>query len=181
MLTEGFDDAFYGHDYFIPTWQMSASKNVPNKYNVPDGWSVDANHYVYELPGYIRVGLDNKETGAGSITTPALTALGDIPTDITVTFKIAIHLGGSASYAPDSATLTVTAEGAGTAAEPVHELASLPAECKPATEAEAKAMEDAYYKWYPVTVKVSGATKDTKITIGGTGRHYIDDIVITKD
>lgn len=181
LLTEGFDDAFYGHDYFIPTWQMSASKNVPNKYNVPDGWSVDANHYVYELPGYIRVGLDNKETGAGSITTPALTALGDIPADITLTFKIGIHMGGSASYAPDPTTLTVTAEGAGTAAEPVHELASLPAECKPATEAEAKAMEDAYYKWYPVTVKVTGATKDTKITIGGTGRHYIDDIVITKD
>ena len=176
LLTEGFDDAFYGHDYFIPTWQMSASSNVPNVYTAPEGWNVTL---AYELPGYIRLG--SSAATSGTITTPALTALGDIPADITLTFKIGIHMGGSASYAPDPTTLTVTAEGAGTAAEPVHELASLPAECKPATEAEAKAMEDAYYKWYPVTVKVTGATKDTKITIGGTGRHYIDDIVITKD
>lgn len=181
LLTEGFDDAFLGHDYFIPTWQMGVAQNIPNKYAVPEGWSVDANNYVYELPGYIRLGLDDSASGAGSITTPALAALGDASADVTLTFKIAIHMGGSSSYKPDPITLTVTAEGAGTAAAPVHDLASLPEECKPATEAEAKVMEDAYYKWYPVTVKISGATKDTRITIGGTGRHYIDDIVITKD
>lgn len=181
LLTEGFDDAFLGHDYFIPTWQMAVSQNIPNKYALPEGWSADANSYVYELPGYIRLGLDDSASGAGSITTPALAALGDTPTDVTLAFKIAIHMGGSSSYKPDPVTLTVTAEGAGTAAAPVHDLASLPAECKPATEAEAKAMEDAYYKWYPVTVKISGATKDTRVTIGGAGRHYIDDIVITKD
>lgn len=176
LLTEGFDDAFLGHDYFIPTWQMSADKNAPNAYAVPEGWAAAS---AFELPGYIRLG--SSAASAGSITTPALEALGETPADITVSFKAAYHMGGSKSYLPDTNTLTVTAEGAGTAAEPVHELASLPAECKPATEAEAKAMEDAYYKWYPVTVKVTGATKDTKITIGGTGRHYIDDIVITKD
>lgn len=181
LLTEGFDDAFLGHDYFIPTWQMGVAQNIPNKYAVPEGWSVDANNYVYELPGYIRLGLDDSASGAGSITTPALAALGDASADVTLTFKIAVHMGGSSSYKPDPITLTVTAEGAGTAAAPVHDLASLPEECKPATEAEAKVMEDAYYKWYPVTVKISGATKDTRITIGGTGRHYIDDIVITKD
>ena len=176
LLTEGFDDAFLGHDYFIPTWQMSADKNAPNAYAVPEGWAAAS---AFELPGYIRLG--SSAASAGSITTPALEALGETPADITVSFKAAYHMGGSKSYLPDTNTLTVTAEGAGTAAEPVHELASLPAECKPATEAEAKAMEDAYYKWYPVTVKVTGATKDTKITIGGTGRHYIYDIVITKD
>lgn len=181
LLTEGFDDAFLGHDYFIPTWQMGVAQNIPNKYAVPEGWSVDANNYVYELPGYIRLGLDDSASGAGSITTPALAALGDASADVTLTFKIAVHMGGRSSYKPDPITLTVTAEGAGTAAAPVHDLASLPEECKPATEAEAKVMEDAYYKWYPVTVKISGATKDTRITIGGTGRHYIDDIVITKD
>ena len=176
LLTEGFDDAFLGHDYFIPTWQMSADKNAPNAYAVPEGWAAAS---AFELPGYIRLG--SSAASAGSITTPALEALGETPADITVSFKAAYHMGGSKSYLPDTNTLTVTAEGAGTAAEPVHELASLPAECKPATEAEAKAMEDAYYKWYPVTVKVTGATKETRITIGGTGRHYIDDIVITKD
>lgn len=181
LLTEGFDDAFLGHDYFIPTWQMSASQNAPSKYTVPEGWSVDAKGYVYELPGYIRLGLDDKTSGAGSITTPALEALGNVTADVTLTFKVAIHMGGSSSYKPDPATLTVTAEGAGTAAAPVHELASLPAECTPATEAEAKTMEDAYYKWYPVTVKIAGATKATRVTISGQGRHYIDDIVITKD
>ena len=155
---------------------MSADKNAPNAYAVPEGWAAAS---AFELPGYIRLG--SSAASAGSITTPALEALGETPADITVSFKAAYHMGGSKSYLPDTNTLTVTAEGAGTAAEPVHELASLPAECKPATEAEAKAMEDAYYKWYPVTVKVTGATKDTKITIGGTGRHYIDDIVITKD
>lgn len=176
LLTEGFDDAFLGHDYFIPTWQMSADKNAPNAYAVPEGWAAAS---AFELPGYIRLG--SSAASAGSITTPALEALGETPADITVSFKAAYHMGGSKSYLPDTNTLTVTAEGAGTAAEPVHELASLPAECKPATEAEAKAMEDAYYKWYPVTVKVTGATKETRITIGGTGRRYIDDIVITKD
>lgn len=181
LLTEGFDDAFLGHDYFIPTWQMSASQNAPSKYTVPEGWSVDAKGYVYELPGYIRLGLDDKTTGAGSITTPALEALGNVTADVTLTFKVAIHMGGSSSYKPDPATLTVTAEGAGTAAAPVHELASLPAECTPTTEAEAKTMEDAYYKWYPVTVKIAGATRATRVTISGQGRHYIDDIVITKD
>ena len=181
LLTEGFDDAFLGHDFFIPTWQMSASQNAPSKYTVPEGWSVDAKGYVYELPGYIRLGLDDKTSGVGSITTPALEALGNATADVTLTFKIGIHMGGSDSYKPDPTTLTVTAEGAGTAAAPVHDLASLPAECKPATEAEAKAMENAYYKWYPVTVKVAGATKETRITISGQGRHYIDDIVITKD
>lgn len=181
VFTYGFDEAFYGHDYFIPTWQMSASKNAPNKYTAPEGWAVDAQGYVYELPGYIRLGLDDKASGAGSITTPALEALGDTPADITLSFKIGIHLGGSSSYKPDPTTLTVTAEGAGSAAEPVHELASLPAECTPATEAEAKAMENAYHNWHDVTVKITGATKATRITIGGTGRHYIDDIVITKD
>lgn len=176
LLTEGFDDAFLGHDYFIPTWQMSADKNAPNAYAVPEGWAAAS---AFELPGYIRLG--SSAASAGSITTPALEALGETPADITVSFKAAYHMGGSKSYLPDTNTLTVTAEGAGTAAEPVHELASLPTECKPATEAEAKAMEDAYYKWYPVTVKVTGATKETRITIGGTGRRYIDDIVITKD
>lgn len=176
LLTEGFDDAFLGHDYFIPTWQMSADKNAPHAYTVPVGWTATA---AFELPGYIRLGSNT--SNAGSITTPTLEKLGETSADITVSFKIAFHLGGSNSYKPDANTLTVTAEGAGIAAEPVHELASLPGECKPTTEAEAKAMENAYYKWYPVTVKVAGATKDTKITIGGTGRRYIDDIVITKD
>lgn len=176
LLTEGFDDAFYGHDYFIPTWQMSASTNGPNKYTAPEGWEVAT---AYELPGYIRLG--SSASNAGSITTPALTALGNTPADITVTFKVAYHLGGTGSYLPDKNTLTVTADGGGTAAEPVHQLASLPKESKPATEAEARVMEDAYYKWYPVTVKVSGATKDTQIKIGGTGRRYIDEIVITRD
>lgn len=176
LLTEGFDDAFLGHDYFIPTWQMSASTNGPSAYTVPEGWTATT---AFELPGYIRLG--SSDTNAGSITTPALTALGETSANITVSFKVGIHMGGVSSYKPDPVTLTVTAEGAGTAATPVHDLASLPGECMPATEAEAKVMEDAYYKWYPVTVKVSGATKDTKITIGGTGRRYIDDIVITKD
>ncbi len=177
VLTEGFDDAFFGHDYFIPTWQMSASSNAPNKYTAAEGWLV--NDLVYELPGYIRLG--SSDATSGTITTPALTALGDTPTNITFKFKIAIHMGGASSYKPDPTTLTVTTEGDGTAAEPVHSLASLPAESMPADEAAAKVMEKAYYQWYPVTVKVTGATKTTKITIGGTGRHYIDDIVITKD
>ena len=176
LLTEGFDDAFLGHDYFIPTWQMSASTNGPSAYTAPEGWAATT---AFELPGYIRLG--SSASNAGSITTPALEALGETSANITVSFKVAYHLGGTKSYLPDTNTLIVTAEGAGTAAAPVHDLASLPAECYPTSEAEAKVMEDAYYKWYPVTVKVTGATKNTKITIGGTGRRYIDDIVITKD
>ena len=42
-------------------------------------------------------------------------------------------------------------------------------------------MCDEYLRWYDCSVKVSGATKDTKITFTGVGRHFFDDIVITKD
>ena len=93
LLTEGFDDAFLGHDYFIPTWQMSADKNAPNAYAVPEGWAAAS---AFELPGYIRLG--SSAASAGSITTPALEALGETPADITVSFKAAYHMGGSKSY-----------------------------------------------------------------------------------
>jgi hypothetical protein len=174
LLTYGFDECFYGHDYFIPTWQCAA--NAPNVYTAATDWELSGN--VYELPGYIRLG--SSASASASITTPALTALSSTPTDITLTFKLGIHLGGTTAYTPDSKELDVTVT-AGSVASIESDLSSLPDAMTPTTEAEAQKMESAYHNWHDVTVKISGATSDTRVTIGGKGRHYIDDIVITKN
>lgn len=178
LLTEGFDDAFLAHDYFIPSWQMWT--NLSNEYTMPDGWEKAGT--VYEGTGYIRVGK-NATDAASSITTPALTALGDATANITLKFKIGIGLGGKNEYAPDPCTVTITTTGGGTAGTLTPDLSSLlpQSDLTEITNDTAPAYENAYHRWYEVSVPVTGATKDTKITIGGEGRHFIDEIVITKD
>lgn len=178
LLTEGFDDAFLAHDYFIPSWQMWT--NLSNEYTMPDGWEKAGS--VYEGTGYIRVGKSATDN-ASSITTPALTALGNATANVTLKFKIGIGLGGKNEYAPDPCTVTITTTGGGTAGTLTPDLSTLlpQSDLTEITNATAPEYENAYHRWHEVSVPISGATKDTRITIGGTGRHFIDDIVITKD
>ena len=176
LLTEGFDDAFWGPDYFIPSWQYFVSHKIA--YTLPENWSKTGS--VFELPGYIRLG--NSGTDAtSSVTTPALEALGNTPTDITVSFKAATLLVGAKGYTPDNLTIGVSAS-IGTVGSENYFPASLTgATVSPVDAATADKMDAEYIRWYDCSVKVSGATKDTKITFSCTGRHFFDDIVITKD
>ena len=178
VLTEGFDDGFWGPDYFAPSWQMFAGWRV--KYTPPTGWTV-AGSGVIEMPGYVRIGTSNTDA-ASSLTTPALESLGDTPTNITVSFKAAVLLVGATSLAPDNMTLKITASGAGTVGSENYFPGSLTGTAAATIDqATSDQMCADYIRWYDCSVKVTGATKDTKITFGGTGRHFIDDIVITKD
>ena len=178
VLTEGFDDGFWGPDYFAPSWQMFAGWRV--KYTPPTGWTV-AGSGVIEMPGYVRIGTSNTDA-ASSLTTPALESLGDTPTNITVSFKAAVLLVGATSLAPDNMTLKITASGAGTVGSENYFPGSLTGTAAATIDqATSDQMCADYIRWYDCSVKVTGATKDTKITFGGTGRHFFDDIVITKD
>lgn len=176
LLTEGFDDAFWGPDYFIPSWQYFVSHKIA--YTMPENWEKEGS--VFELPGYIRLG-NNGTDAASKVTTPALAALGDTPANITVSFKAATLLVGAKGYTPDNLTIGVSAS-IGTVGSENYFPASLTgATVSPVDAATADKMDAGYIRWYDCSVKVSGATKDTKITFSCTGRHFFDDIVITKD
>lgn len=176
LLTEGFDDAFWGPDYFIPSWQYFVSHKIA--YTMPENWEKEGS--VFELPGYIRLG-NNGTDATSKVTTPALAALGDTPANITVSFKAATLLVGAKGYTPDNLTIGVSAS-IGTVGSENYFPASLTgATVSPVDAATADRMDAEYIRWYDCSVKVTGATKDTKITFGGIGRHFIDDIVITKD
>ena len=175
LLTEGFDDNLWGPD-FLYAWQSFASHKVA--YKVPAGWEKAGS--VFEQPGYIRIGNSGTDA-ASSITTPALEALGDTPADITVRFKAATLLVGATSLTPDNRTIKVEASGAGTVGSEVYFPSTLSDAAATVDQATSDRMCAEYLRWYDCSVKVAGATKNTKITFTGTGRHFFDEIVITKD
>jgi hypothetical protein len=176
LLAEGFDNCFWGPDNFAYAWQSFASHKIA--YNVPEGWTKAGN--VFEQPGYIRVGNSGTDAAA-SITTPTLDALGNTPTDITVSFKAATLLVGAAGLVPDNRTIAVKAEGAGTVGSEVYFPSTLSGTASTVDQATSDKMCAEYLRWYDCSVRVAGATKDTKITFTGTGRHFFDEIVITRD
>lgn len=176
LLTEGFDESFWGHDYFLPTRQMIT--DLASDFSAPEGWEIATAGTVKQAPGYIMIGTSNSKGGA--ITTAPLTALGDTPTDITVTFKVACYL--SPIYGADNRTLTVAASTGTVATQPDFSGMPTPGTASTLSVEQAKALEDAYYKFYEYSVKITSATKDTRITFNVTkGRHMLDDVVITKD
>lgn len=128
----------------------------------------------------MRIGGSGTDA-TSSLTTPALEALGDTPTDITVQFKAATLLVGAAGLVPDDRTIRVEASGAGTVGSEVYFPSTLSDTAATVDQETSDRMCDEYLRWYDCSVKVSGATKDTKITFTGVGRHFFDDIVITKD
>ena len=79
-------------------------------------------------------------------------------------------------------TIKITASGAGTVGSENYFPESLTGTAATTVDqATSDQMCAEYIRWYDCSVKVSGATKDTKITFSCTGRHFFDDIVITKD
>ena len=99
--------------------------------------------------------------------------------EITVTFDLAFY--ASAAYKNETKSMSVSVEGPGTVgAQP--DYSDLPS-INGATIAEMEATDKAYFKWYEgYQVKISGATKDTRIKFAtANGRHFLDNIVVTKD
>ena len=177
VLAHGFDEAFNGHDYFIPARYFLSNYN--NLYNevMPDGWSA-SDTGVRECPGYVMFGA-NQDKGSGWLMTPPLAKLGDTPSEITVTCDLAFY--ASAAYKNETKSMSVSVEGPGTVgAQP--DYSDLPS-INGATIAEMEATDKAYFKWYEgYQVKISGATKDTRIKFAtANGRHFLDNIVVTKD
>ena len=177
VLAHGFDEAFNGHDYFIPARYFLSNYN--NLYNevMPDGWSA-SDTGVRECPGYVMFGA-NQDKRSGWLMTPPLAKLGDTPSEITVTFDLAFY--ASAAYKNETKSMSVSVEGPGTVgAQP--DYSDLPS-INGATIAEMEATDKAYFKWYEgYQVKISGATKDTRIKFAtANGRHFLDNIVVTKD
>lgn len=175
VLAEGFDDALWGPDRLLPCWQMFASHKFA--YTMPAGWSSAGS--VFECPGYVQVG-GSASDAASSITTPALAALGDTPTDITVRFRAATLLTNSKCYTPDPTTVAVRVSGSGTvgAENYIPTLSGTASTCDAALAAQ---IESEYIRWYECSARITGATRDTKITLTGTGRHFFDQIVVTRD
>lgn len=176
VLAHGFDEAFSGHDYFIPARYFFSNYN--NLYNevMPAGWSA-SDTGVRECPGYVMFG-GNSNTGSGWLMTPALEKLGDTPTDIVVTFDLAFF--ASAAYKAETKSMSVSVEGPGTVgAQP--DYSDIPA-IKGATIAEMEATDQTYFRWYEeYEVKITGATRDTRIKFATkNGRHFLDNVIITK-
>lgn len=176
VLTEGFDDNLWGPDQFAYAWQSFAGYKVA--YKAPEGWSIAGS--VFEEPGHVRIG-NSATDSSSSLTTPALEALGNTPTDITVRFKAATLLVGAAGLVPDDRTIRVEASGAGAVGSEVYLPATLSGTAETVDQATSDRMCDEYLRWYDCSVKISGATKDTRVVFTGTGRHFFDEIVITKD
>lgn len=155
ILKEGFDDMMSGIDYFAGANHLAY---VCGKIFIPkNGW--DANN-ASEAFGYLRF-----STGGSHIITPALTAIGTAPADVELKFDLCPYC--SPKMELDANVVTVSLEGPGTVGDqPDCETLFI-------TPEDAKSMKT-------VSVKISGATSETKIKISGTMRWFIDNIVVTK-
>lgn len=177
VLAHGFDEAFQGHDYFIPARYFFSNYNSLYNEVMPAGWSA-SDTGVRECPGYVYFG-GNSNKGSGWLLTPALEKLGDTPTDITVTFDLAFF--ASAAYKEETKSMAVSVEGPGTVgAQP--DYSDIPA-IKGATVAEMEATDAAYFRWYEgYEVKIAGATRETRIRFAtNNGRHFLDNVIVTKE
>ena len=116
--------------------------------------------------GYICLGTTSAQ---GALITPVLTAIGDMPTDIVVSFYGATY--ASETMIADGKPLTVKVTGAGTIGD------------GEATEAKIEIVN--YYGWRKYWVIVKGATSATQLCFGqdvakSVGRVLIDNILIGK-
>lgn len=136
-----------------------------------DGWDLDV---VFSAQGGVRVGLGNAGIGGsgGSITTPALTALGTETATVTVSFL-------AAAFEPAQGNIKVSVSGGGTVSSPESGLVALPA----GTANNEVIAESATMK--PYTVVITGATASTRITLATAltnevNRFLLSDLEVTR-
>lgn len=166
LAMENFESCLYGHNPIvgIPTYHFTSFNALDpnNTYSSAEGWSVTGNSLACR--GCIRLSAD---TGENFIMSPTLDKL-SVPTDITVTFKAAPFVDATkAELLVHQNNIKVGINGAGQAGE-IH----WDGEYSP-------------YLWRTATVKISGASSNTRILIGNIegaaeSQCYIDDIVISR-
>ncbi len=175
----GFDDCFWSHNYFIGSKQFNSIFGRPYVPAVDESelgnW--DLGTYLREGLGYLGFGTGATATTTTYLGIPKLTALGDTPTNVTVSFRAAFYL--SPLNTADNKGFTVSiSEGPGTVVGTgIIDTDDIP------TSGILSEMEATYFKWRDYSVKITGATKDTKIrfTTHNGGRNFLDDIVVKKD
>lgn len=155
VLAEGFDDCLSGFDYMADVGHLAYVTG--SEYEAPAGWEASG---VSNSIGYVRFAAN------GTLTTPALTALGSTPTDITVTFKATVRCSSTDAIDKKAIGVNVVA-GDGTV------------EAQPDTTALFTKRDDCF-AWSTLTVRVTGATASTRLQFTNTGQWFLDDIVITK-
>lgn len=128
--------------------------------------SVNRTSVQARYEGYICLGTTSAQ---GALITPALADIGDVPTDILVSFYGATY--ASENLQADGKPLTVKVLGAGTIGE------------EDATEIEIGITN--YFSWRKYWIIVKGATSATQIQFGqdvaqSVGRVLVDEILIGK-
>lgn len=160
VLAEGFDDCLGGMDFLLNIGQLC---NVSGTVFEKEGWEGEN---ASSLVGYVRCGTSK----AGSITTPALSALGSTPTDITIQFKATVYGAANNTWNKDLPVEVSIVEGPG----------EVEANISVDEFKNALAKFEDCFKFHDFTVKVKGATEATRIKFSRGERWYIDDIIITK-
>ena len=166
LAMENFEKQSYSHNPVIgvPTYYLSRILNIPG-YAGTDGWTVSGNSQA--IRGCVHL---SAESGANYITSPTLDKL-KFPTDITLTFKAAPYVDATATALKiNNNNISVKVNGSGIAGEIIWDspFASNP------------------YEWHTATVKIKGASSDTRIMIGNldpdikASQCYLDDIIISR-
>lgn len=126
---------------------ISGNKDLGDDYTDNAGWTSEK---ATAASGCVSVG---QSSAAGSVTTPALTALSG---NATLTFK-------AAAWTKDGTSLTLAIEGSGT------------------LDTETVTLQKGVFSDY--TVQITGGSSDTKITFKSTNksknRFFLDDVIIT--
>lgn len=160
LFMHGFDKASGGGDYMIGGTNHLGSLDGANYETLAAEYGITAKT-TYQRHGYIKMG---SSATAGSFTTPALEAIGEGATDITVSFKACVYQ--AATLVNDKSTLLVTVNGAGTVVDG-----------GPFTDIPVEG-------WTSKSVVIKGATKETKVVIKTAeagSRTFLDEVVITRN
>lgn len=166
LFMENFGNCLFGHNPVIgiPTYHFTTLKEfVPNNsYSSTEGWTVTGKSFACR--GCLRLSSDS---GANFITSPGLSML-ELPADITVSFKVAPFVNATAAeLVVHEDNIKVAVTGSGTVGTIEWD------------------KEYAPYQWRTGTVRITGASSDTRIQIGNIdgaslSQCYIDDIIITR-
>ena len=163
LAMENFESCSYAHNPVpgFPVYYFTATDGAPAYSNV-EGWTITGKSIV--VRGCVRLTADS---GENYIMSPALSML-KIPSDLTLTFKASPYVDptGTQLKVHDN-NISVDVTGSGTVSE---------IEWDSPLEG---------YKWSTGTVKITGASSDTRVRIGNikgakTSRAYLDDIIIVK-